>query len=153
VLSPPFPELALGHFHLVDYQQFVGTDVELTRVTFPPVTQECLDNRITGDAFCSMDLEESTSSELGVCGEVPNPIKKVIGGSIYKLTYQDSIAPALQSPGYEALKAFQISGSEGMSTIFLRYSYSARRCLHHGVHAHYFLDFVLFVLPDSRTAI
>ena len=97
------------------YQQFVGTDMELTSVTFPPVTQECLDNRISGDAYCSTDPEESAGSPLGVCGEAPNPIKKVIGGSLFKLTYQDSIVPALQSPGYEALKAFQISGAEGMS--------------------------------------
>lgn len=87
--------------------------MELTRVTLPPVTQECLDNRIPNGARCSLDLQTQVGNPLGACGESPHALKKVIGAGLYDLTYNnDAIPPALYSPAYETLKAFQISGAE-----------------------------------------
>jgi hypothetical protein len=88
--------------------------MELTKVTLPPVNQECLENRITGSAQCSSDLNEQVGNPVGACGEGPHALKKVVGAGLYDLTYntEGSIPRALQSPAYETLKAFQMSGSE-----------------------------------------
>ena len=86
--------------------------MELTKVTLTPVTQECVDNRVTDEQRCSDDLETRVGDPLGACGEAPQPILKITGGWLYDATFGDHTPVALQSPAYDVLQAFRISGAE-----------------------------------------
>lgn len=100
------------HIILQLYQQFLGTDMELTQVVMPPVTKECLDHRIKTDDRCSADLATRVGHPLGVCDEAPHIIAKLIGGRLFDDVYAPHITPPLYSPAYDVLRAFQVSGAE-----------------------------------------
>ena len=54
------------------YQRFLGTDMDFTKVVLPPVTKECLDNRITADDRFSDDHGTLVGSALDACDGAPH---------------------------------------------------------------------------------
>jgi hypothetical protein len=91
------------------YQQFLGTDAELLRASLPLPTQECVDNRMAPGDRCSDDFETSVGDPLGACDEPPHPLQKVIASSLYDLSNDPNKPAGIQSPAYEAVKAYHIS--------------------------------------------
>mmetsp|Transcript_48827 Transcript_48827/g.118176 ORF Transcript_48827/g.118176 Transcript_48827/m.118176 type:complete len:573 (+) Transcript_48827:1916-3634(+) len=98
-------------------QEYSGTDMEFTPVVLPPVTRECLDNRIASMDSCSLDLSTRVGNPEGVCDEAPHPLQKLVARSVYQTTHSETIPEALTSPAYEVLQNFLISGPE-MSELF-----------------------------------
>lgn len=92
--------------------------MEFTKIVMPPVTKECLDNRITASDRCSDDLQTRVGDQLGSCDEVPHALGKAIVEGLYESIFAEHIPPALYSPGYDVLKLYQITGAEaGQSLI------------------------------------
>jgi hypothetical protein len=91
------------------YQTFLGSDAELLRVSLPLPTQECVDSRIAPEDRCSEDFATSVGDPLGACDEPPHPLQKVIASSLYQLSNDPDKPEGIQSPAYEAVKAYQIS--------------------------------------------
>lgn len=86
--------------------------MEFTRVTLPPVTPECMNNRVNDEQRCSDDLETRVGDPLGSCDEPPIPILKITGGWLYEATFGNHTPVALQSPAYDVLRSFRVSGAE-----------------------------------------
>lgn len=93
------------------YQKFLGTDAELQAVSLPPPTQRCVEAAVKSSERCSEDYLERIGSPDGACMEPPQTIRKLIGNSLWKITQDPArIPPARQSPAYEAIKAYTITG-------------------------------------------
>lgn len=86
--------------------------MELTRITLPPVTQECLNHRISQGQQCSSSFEDRVGDPRGACGEEAVPLRKVLASELIEFIYDESIPESMQSPAYEALSAFTVSAAE-----------------------------------------
>ena len=86
--------------------------MEFTKIVLPPVTQECLDNRVDQYDRCSENFETRIGDPNGVCDEAPHPLSKAIVDTLYERTYAEDIPYPLVSPGYEVLQAFDITGAK-----------------------------------------
>uniref|UniRef100_A0A7S4IYQ5 G-protein coupled receptors family 3 profile domain-containing protein n=1 Tax=Odontella aurita TaxID=265563 RepID=A0A7S4IYQ5_9STRA len=92
------------------YQSYAGTDAEFQRVTLPPPSYQCYENRIDpGNRCLNVSLEERVGAPAGACEEAPQSLQKVVGKVLYDMTYDPSIPEARRSPGYEAVHLFQMS--------------------------------------------
>lgn len=92
------------------YQSYAGTDAEFQRVTLPPPSYQCYENRIDSGKRClNVSLEERVGDPAGACEEAPQALQKVVAKVLYDMTHDPSIPEARRSPGYEAVKMFQLS--------------------------------------------
>jgi hypothetical protein len=101
----------LGHWWTPEvlYQQYLGTDFELLRISLPPPTQSCIEARITPTERCSEDFVTSVGDPAGACDEAPHSLQKIISKALFRITKDPSIPDAIQSPAYDAITAFTIS--------------------------------------------
>jgi hypothetical protein len=79
------------------------------RVSLPPPTQECLESRISHSDKCSNDFQRQIGEAKGACAEAPEPLRKVLATGLYQNINSPSIPESKRSPGYEAIKLFEIS--------------------------------------------
>ena len=86
--------------------------MELTKVVLPPVTLQCLENRVAKADRCSRSLEKRIGSPLGACGNEPLPLAKLVGAGLHQTNPSSTVSLAMQSPAYELLRSFQMSGPE-----------------------------------------
>lgn len=91
------------------YQEFLGTDAEFIRVTMPPRSQECLDQRRPQADMCHANETLRIGAEAGICEESAKPLYKVIVGNLYDQIYDVAIPAPIRSAGYDVLQLFQIS--------------------------------------------
>lgn len=94
------------------YQTFSRTEAEFHRVSLPPPTQECEESRVSEVDRCSLKQETRVGDAMGACDEDPKPLYKVIASSLYELVFAPDIPEAKYSPAYDAIKLFQISGTQ-----------------------------------------
>ena len=94
------------------YQEFLNTDSEFSRISLPPPTQDCVENRVNPIDRCGDSFEERVGDALGACDEAPHALFKIIGSSLYDISYDSELPEAMHSPAYEAVKNFRISDLE-----------------------------------------
>lgn len=88
------------------YEEYVGSDAEFTKVVLPPPTQNCLNNKVTGNR-CGLDLVAHRGKPEGACDAAPRFISSVISSA---LRDDNSGKPVeLQSPAFETLSNFRIT--------------------------------------------
>ena len=89
-------------------QEFAGTDSEFQLVLLPFPTQECIDARVVETERCSANITEQRGSPLGACDSNTHATQKGIIGNLH-MTSGMGDSNLLQSPAYEAIKAFKIT--------------------------------------------
>ncbi|GKY92670.1 hypothetical protein MPSEU_000237000 [Mayamaea pseudoterrestris] len=94
------------------YQSFVRTDAEFTRINLPPPTQACENARVETDDRCSASQVTRVGNAAGACDETVKPLYKIVTRSLLASTYDSGIPVPLESPAYESIKLFQISGTQ-----------------------------------------
>jgi hypothetical protein len=99
------------------HQRFLETPAEFQKVNLPPITQECLGAHVSAQDRCSSDFETRVGDAAVACDEQTKQIYVGVSKGLYNITFRDDVQPALHSPGYEAVKSFQIS-SEQLSEAF-----------------------------------
>lgn len=90
------------------YNKYFGTDAEMQNVAFPAPTQECFRARLEPVDRCSLDINDRIGDPRGVCDESPNPLTKLVSKALYRENYI-GVPPAIRSPAYEFVQAFQVS--------------------------------------------
>ncbi|CAB9520220.1 Receptor-type guanylate cyclase gcy [Seminavis robusta] len=93
------------------YEEFLGSDAEMTRVMFPPPTQECLDSRIDTSDACEVNATffELFGAPEGACDTYPQPLKKLLSNGFREITIGDGISNEFKSPAYDAVSLYQIT--------------------------------------------
>jgi len=91
------------------YQEYLGTHAEFQRVSLPPPTQDCVERRVNPLDRCSDDPLVRVGEAAGACDEAPHALFKIIGSSLYDISYDPELPEALHSPAYESIKDFRIS--------------------------------------------
>ena len=130
------------------YQSYLGTTAEFSRVTLPPPTQLCIENRVGPEDRCSNDSHIRWGSPKGSCDETPTLLGKVVIRSLYAAVYDPAIPEGLRSPSYDVLSLFTIDGLQlGEIFDFWRTSGSPREAVCSWVVDH--IDFVRESIPRS----
>jgi len=86
---------------------FMNTDFEFYAVTLPNPTKTCLNSHVTADDRCSTNDTKQFGSPAGACASEPIFYKKLIVSNLFENTY--NVKESRRSPGYAAIKSFQIS--------------------------------------------
>ena len=91
------------------YQQYIGTDMEMHRVSLPPPTQECVNHQAKPVDRCNGNLSVQIGDSRGACDEQFQALLKVIGTSLFQQSNPPDQPSALHSPAYRAVKNFLIN--------------------------------------------
>jgi hypothetical protein len=90
--------------------EFVNSEFALERVSLPKTTQACTNARRPNKLRCSPDQALRVGDSAGACDEPAEALQKLISTALFRISKGSQIPHALQSPAYDALKAFTISG-------------------------------------------
>mmetsp|Transcript_14130 Transcript_14130/g.30795 ORF Transcript_14130/g.30795 Transcript_14130/m.30795 type:complete len:932 (+) Transcript_14130:71-2866(+) len=91
------------------YQEYLGSEAEFQRVSLPPPTQDCVEQRVPVADRCADSFEMRVGDAAGSCDEQAHVLYKVINKALYDLSYNPEVPSALHSPAYETIKDFRIS--------------------------------------------
>ena len=91
------------------YQQYLGTDAEMQRVTLKPYTRECALARAEWKDECASDIETRVGSPEEACGDPVEPLRKLITKGLYETLTSPEIPIEAQSPAYDVLRFFSIN--------------------------------------------
>jgi len=91
------------------YQRWIGTDMELHAVVFPPVTMECLKYKRSWEDLCSADWALRVGDPRGACEEPPNSLHKAMSTSLTKDFNDPSKTLAERSPAVDTIKQYTVS--------------------------------------------
>eukprot|EP00934_Nitzschia_sp_Nitz4_P004111 Nitzschia sp. Nitz4//scaffold458_size6098//2//3483//NITZ4_009188-RA/size6098-augustus-gene-0.1-mRNA-1//-1//CDS//3329552307//4101//frame0 len=100
------------------YEQFQGTDAEMTQVLLPSVTQECLDARVDLYEVCGDNETSKYGDAAGACDWPIQNLKKLIAASLKGSSRSDN--PAFSNPAYETISNFEMTNIQ-YSSIFQRW--------------------------------
>ena len=89
------------------FEDFVGSNAEMTKVSFPLPTQKCQDIRRSTAVQCSAVLANRVGDPAGACEENPSQMSMVITTVLRNLTFD--VPEPIRSPAYEALSRFTLS--------------------------------------------
>jgi len=87
--------------------EFLGTDAEFQPILLPPATLKCVKSRVSEEERCSLEKKVQVGSADGACTSETHAYQKLIVANLKENTYK--VPTARRSPGYDAVKAFQIS--------------------------------------------
>jgi hypothetical protein len=109
--------LMMWWFPEMTYEQFQGTNAEFTKVSLPPPTQECFNNRRAPTDRCSEDFMKRVGDPRGTCDIAPLPLTKFILGDLRTRIYNPNIPDAIRSPALQVLDKFTLSNVQ-LDSIF-----------------------------------
>lgn len=92
------------------FEEYIGTHNEFTKVSFPPPTERCYGARADPLQRCASEVD--FGSPEGACGDQPEILSKVISTSLQDSAIDPSIPSAIQSPAYDAIRSFKIDQSK-----------------------------------------
>jgi len=91
------------------YQEYFGTEAELTGVRLPPPSQECLDSRLDYPDRCESDENNHIGNSAG-CDYSTQSLKKGLSRALQEKWGRDSDLPSeLWSPAYEAAQNYELT--------------------------------------------
>ena len=90
------------------YQRYLNTDTEQQKVSLPPPTQECFDNRVDVTLRCSAtDRNDLIGNEPGSCDYKPQTLRKALVPSLNpRLSNAATTSELLWSPAYDFMDSF-----------------------------------------------
>eukprot|EP00934_Nitzschia_sp_Nitz4_P005500 Nitzschia sp. Nitz4//scaffold381_size12975//22//4397//NITZ4_008988-RA/size12975-processed-gene-0.7-mRNA-1//-1//CDS//3329549898//5490//frame0 len=102
------------------YERFQGTDAELTRVSLPPPTEECLAARVEGALKCGDNETVKQGDPAGTCDWPTLNLKKIITSTLHDASRVPQDSPALWNPAYDIISSFELSNIQ-YSNLFKRW--------------------------------
>eukprot|EP00934_Nitzschia_sp_Nitz4_P002715 Nitzschia sp. Nitz4//scaffold519_size4018//1976//3065//NITZ4_009257-RA/size4018-augustus-gene-0.7-mRNA-1//-1//CDS//3329553807//2705//frame0 len=100
------------------YEQFLGTDAEMTKVLLPIVTEECEAARVDVYDVCGDNETAKYGDPAGACEWSTINLKKLIASSLGESTIGD--ITALDNPAYEVIRNFELTNVQ-YGTLFHRW--------------------------------
>ncbi len=89
--------------------EYIGTDAEMTKITLPLPTQDCVEKRVDTIERCSANQTDRVGDPAGACDEKAKPLEKLISGILYDMTFSPDTDPAIRSPGYDVFRYFKLT--------------------------------------------
>jgi hypothetical protein len=91
------------------YQEYLGTDAEMQRVTLKPYTRECAQARSEWKDECAADLATRVGAPEEACGDPVEPLRKLINVGLNEILSSSDVPDEARNPAYDVLRFFTVN--------------------------------------------